>query len=528
MTLAVSIHTNNAAAVEQAVSDLVSHNIASKIASSDPTLWGEGAREEASIRLGWFTASHNSRHLVESIEELRLEFAARGLTRLVLCGMGGSSLAPEMFARTSGVDLVVLDTTHPARIARVVNNDIDSTVVVIASKSGSTTETDSHKRAFEAAFAEAGVDPASRIVVITDPGSPLDTSAREAGYRVFNADPLVGGRYSALTAFGLVPSGLAGVDVSAILDQADDAMKALATDSADNPGLILGAAMAVASPQRDKMVMSTETTSIVGIGEWIEQLVAESTGKDGRGILPVIRSTGYPNDVEHDVIRVMVSDQPSPAVSEDVVVSGPLGGQILLWEFATAIAARLLGVNPFDQPDVESAKAATRKFLDEMPEQDTPTVRVGGVEMSSLGYSMEARDIQTAASELLERLTDDGYVAIHAYADSEGVVDADGIQGVVARRSSRPTTFGWGPRFLHSTGQYHKGGPQQGVFIQVVDESAEDFPIPGRPFTFGVLLAAQAHGDAEVLSQHGRPVLTLRAKTAAGFVEIVEGLSSRS
>jgi glucose-6-phosphate isomerase len=432
-----------------------------------------------------------------------------------------------MFARTSGVDLVVLDTTHPGRIARVVNDDIDSTVVVVASKSGSTTETDSHRRAFESAFVDAGIDPASRIVVITDPGSPLDIGSREAGHRVFNADPNVGGRYSALTAFGLVTAGLAGVDISTLLDDADEAMVVLAKDTADNPGLILGAAMAAHSPHRDKMELSAENSSFIGIWELIEQLVAESTGKDGLGVLPVIRGEGYPNVTEHDVVRVSISDKSSLNSGDDVVVSGPLGAQILLWEFATTVASQILGVNPFDQPDVESAKIATRTFLDGMLEHNADTVRVGGVALSSHGYVMKAIDFPSAVRELLDHMASDSYVSIHAYADSEGSVDADVIQSSVARLSGRPTTFGWAPRFLHSTGQYHKGGPQQGVFVQIVDESAKDLSIPGRPFSFGDLLSAQANGDAHVLSQQGRPVLTLRALTEAGLGEIIEGLTSR-
>jgi glucose-6-phosphate isomerase len=527
MTLDVTLSEDTSQAVDRVIDELVSNRVASRIAASDATLWGERAVSEASIRLGWFGASRISRDLVEPIEELRLEFAARGLTRLVLCGMGGSSLAPEMFARTSGVDLVVLDTTHPGRIARVVNDDIDSTVVVVASKSGSTTETDSHRRAFESAFVDAGIDPASRIVVITDPGSPLDIGSREAGYRVFNADPNVGGRYSALTAFGLVTAGLAGVDISTLLDDADEAMVVLAKDTADNPGLILGAAMAAHSPHRDKMELSAENSSFIGIGEWIEQLVAESTGKDGLGVLPVIRGEGYPNVTEHDVVRVSISDKSSLNSGDDVVVSGPLGAQILLWEFATTVASQILGVNPFDQPDVESAKIATRTFLDGVPEHNTDAVRVGGVELSSHGYSMEAANVPDAVKELLDHVATDGYVSIHAYADNEGAVEADVIQSSVARQSGRPTTFGWAPRFLHSTGQYHKGGPEHGVFVQIVDGSANDLPVPGRHFSFGELLSAQANGDAHVLSQHGRPVLTLRALTEAGLGEIIDGLTSR-
>src|SRR5690606_24154768 len=214
--------------------------------------------------------------------------------RIVLCGMGGSSLAPEVITRTYGVDLVVLDSTDPAQVAPVVSEHLDSTAVVVSSKSGSTLETDSQKRAFEAAFRAAGIDPIRRIVVVTDPGSPLDQAARADGYRVFNADPNVGGRYSALTAFGLVPSGLAGVDIAQLLDEADAASLSLAIDDTDNPGLVLGAVLGGTRPLRDKIGIVADGTHIVGFGEWAEQLIAESTGKDGKGLLPIVLETDAP------------------------------------------------------------------------------------------------------------------------------------------------------------------------------------------------------------------------------------------
>ncbi|MCF8547184.1 MAG: glucose-6-phosphate isomerase, partial [Microbacteriaceae bacterium] len=273
----VSVSGVAADAVARHVPTLVSEQFASRLGAGDSTLWGVDAEPESSVRLGWVHASETSRPLVDEILALRDEFRARGLNRIVLCGMGGSSLAPEVITRTEGVPLVVLDTTHPAQIARVVDSSIETTVVVVSSKSGSTVETDSHKRAFEAAFTAAGIDPLTRIVIVTDPGSSLDVSSRDDGYRVFNADPHVGGRYSALTAFGLVPCGLAGVDIATLLDDADAALPALLADDDSNPGLMLGAAMAGTTPRRDKMGILSAKSSIVGIGDWIEQLVAKST-----------------------------------------------------------------------------------------------------------------------------------------------------------------------------------------------------------------------------------------------------------
>ena len=522
--ISVSVSGVAAAAAANNVPALVTEQFASRLGAEDATLWGPDAEPESSIRLGWVHASRHSRGLVSEIVALRDEFRARGLSRVVLCGMGGSSLAPEVITRTEGVPLVVLDTTHPTQLARVVDNDIETTVVVVSSKSGSTVETDSQKRAFEAAFTAAGIDPLTRIVIVTDPGSPLDVAAREDGYRVFNADPLVGGRYSALTTFGLVPSGLAGVDIDALLDEADSALPALLANDDSNPGLLLGSAMAGTSPRRDKLGIVSTKSSIVGLGEWIEQLVAESTGKNKTGVLPVVLEPRAPDISAHDLLVVNIVDAPEAAFGDSVTVSGPLGSQLVLWEVATAVAGRLLGINPFDQPDVESAKIAARSFLGGTPEAQVPFATDGAVTMHALGYQPSAATVPAAVREILSLVANDGYVSIHAYADREAGSGLETIRDSIAAASGgRPTTFGWGPRFLHSTGQYHKGGPAQGVFIQVVEVASDDREVPGQPFTFGGLLEAQARGDASVLATHHRPVLTL---TVEGFNNLTALVSS--
>jgi glucose-6-phosphate isomerase len=442
--------------------------------------------------------------------------------------MGGSSLAPEMITRTAGVNLVVLDSTHPGHVQRVLSTDIEATVVVVSSKSGSTTETDSLMRAFRGAFEDAGIDPVARFVIVTDPGSPLDDASRDAGYSVFNADPTVGGRFSALTAFGLVPSGLAGVDIAQLLDEADAVLGVLSVDNSENPGLVLGAAIAANEPHKDKMIIKSDQSSFVGIGEWIEQLVAESTGKLARGILPVVADEGYPTTPTSDSIVVSIVDFESPTIPGDVVVAGELGAQVILWEVATAVAGRILGVNPFDQPDVESAKIATRAFLDAPARTSAASVVDGDVALSSLGYTLTATTLVDALTQVIGAVQPDGYIAVHAYADSAGPLDSNEVQGQVARASERPATFGWGPRFLHSTGQYHKGGPEQGVFIQIVDESAVDVEIPGKPYSFGRLLSAQASGDADVLARNGRTVLTLTTRSSFGLAQIAQAFSKLS
>lgn len=516
----VSVSGVAAEAVAHHVPALVSDKFASRLGKGDATLWGPDAEPESSIRLGWVRASEISRPLVPEILALRDEFRARGLNRIVLCGMGGSSLAPEVITRTEGVHLVVLDTTHPSQIARVVDTDIEETVVVVSSKSGSTVETDSQKRAFEAAFDAAGIDPLTRIVIVTDPGSPMDVASRDSGYRVFNADPHVGGRYSALTAFGLVPSGLAGVDIEALLDESDAVLPQLLADDQSNPGLILGAAIAGTNPRRDKIGILSTKSSIVGIGDWIEQLVAESTGKNGTGVLPVVLEPGAPDVSAEDLLPVHILDSDEAASADSVTVAGPLGAQLLIWEFATAVAGRLLGINPYDQPDVESAKIAARAFLDETPAPQPPFATDGTVLLSALGYVPSASTVTDAVSEVLALVSGNGYVSVHAYADREAGSGLEVLRDVFSTASGgRPTTFGWGPRFLHSTGQYHKGGPEQGVFIQVVERATTDRAVPERPFSFGELITAQARGDATVLAGHHRPVLTL---TVDGFPALLE------
>ncbi|HEU5269663.1 MAG TPA: glucose-6-phosphate isomerase, partial [Jatrophihabitans sp.] len=288
--LRVELTAADAEALAGAVEELVADRVASRTTAQDATLWGPDAESEAAIRLAWTTLHETSRPLVGQIETLREELRADGLDHVVLAGMGGSSLAPEVICKTAGVELVTLDTTDPGQVATALADRLDRTVLVVSSKSGGTVETDSHRRAYEQAFTDAGIDPKSRIVVVTDPGSPLQQVAEQSGYRkVFLADPHVGGRYSALTAFGLVPAGLAGADIGGLLDDAAAAGPALAADTADNPGLRLGALLGLAhNAGADKVVFADLGSGIDSFGDWVEQLIAESTGQHGRGPLPVV------------------------------------------------------------------------------------------------------------------------------------------------------------------------------------------------------------------------------------------------
>ena len=521
MTITIAASGDAATAVETVVPQLVSDLVASGITAQNPTLWGPDAEEESAKRLGWTEAVVVSTPLLDEIDALREELAAKGVDHVVLAGMGGSSLAPEVITRTYGVELTVLDATEPGQVLTALHDRLERTVLVVSSKSGSTVETASQRKTFEKAFRDAGIDPVERIVVVTDPGSPLDGQAREAGYRVFNADPNIGGRYSALSAFGLVPSGLAGADVRELLAEADAVTVELSQDSADNPGLVLGAVLAGTSPLRDKIAIVADGTHIIGFPDWAEQLIAESTGKQGRGLLPVVLGTDAPeislglHDVQ--VVRLVANAAETREVAPgEVEISGSLGGQIMVWEYAVAVAGRLLDINPFDQPDVESAKVATRALLDDRPAPTPPAFTAEGVEVRQVGGVELGDSLESAVSALLSALTDDGYLSVQAYADRVAFPQLEEIRDVLAARTQRPVTFGWGPRFLHSTGQYHKGGPANGVFLQITQTASTDLEIPESPFTFGQLVQAQAAGDAAVLADHGRPVLTLTVADVAG------------
>ena len=527
MTLKVAVSGLAAQAVEQTIAQLVADKVASRIAAKDFTLWGKDAEDESSKRLGWVTSASDSQPLVEGILALRNEFAAKGVDRFVLCGMGGSSLAPEVITRTAGVELVVLDSTDPSQIAHALSGDIARTAIVVSSKSGSTVETDSQKRIFEKAFTDAGIDKTDRIVIVTDPGSPMEAAAKADGYRIFNADATVGGRYSALTAFGIVPSGLAGANIQELLTDGQNVAAALSADDANNPGLILGAVLArtaSVSGYRDKVGVIVDGSPIVGFGDWAEQLIAESTGKLALGVLPVVLEPNSPEVLSKPVDLVLarvVADAVS-ASGDEVLVSGSLGEQFLLWEVATVVASRLIGINPFDQPDVESAKIAARGMLEQRAEISAPRFVSEGVEIRTTSLNLtDAETLGQAIRGLFAELDADGYVSVQAYLDRTSAPQAAELRDQIAAATGRPTTFGWAPRFLHSTGQYHKGGPRQGVFLQINATGQNDVAVPGRDFTFGELIASQAAGDASVLGNLGRPVLTLTlTDVAAGLAAI--------
>ncbi len=334
-----------------------------------------------------------------------------------------------------------------------------------------------------------------------------------------------------------MPSGLAGADIGGLLDDAAAVAGALHEDSEQNPGLRLGALIGLAANGGvDKLVLADAGSGIDGFGDWAEQLIAESTGKLGKGVLPV---------VVEDVARPQLRPQHAPtrccatigvrqhrrATSGfSVTVSGPLGGQMLLWEYAVAVAGRVIGINPFDQPDVESAKAAARGLLDSSSEPDPADFTDGGIEVRAHARPAGRRATPSRVPWppcWPRSTTTRGYLAVMAYLDRTQDASLAGVRAPLARRTGRPVTFGWGPRFLHSTGQYHKGGPPTGVYLQITGTPQADLEVPGRPFTFGSFISAQAAGDAQVLAGHGRPVLRLHlTDRAAGVARLTELLGA--
>jgi glucose-6-phosphate isomerase len=364
------------------------------------------------------------------------------------------------------------------------------------------------------------------------------------GAFVVLADPDVGGRYSALTAFGLVPSALAGVEVAELIDQAEELFGALGGDQ-DNPGLALGAALgAAATNGRDKVALIPDGTGIDGLGDWAEQLIAESTGKNGVGILPVvIEDPGSPGAAGPDVLTVTYGGGlpagavPGGGIRAHVAVNGPLGAQFLAWEYATAVAGVVLGIDPFNQPNVTESKENTNRLLGSGLPIESPTFADAAIEGYWFpGASQQSAplpgDLTGALRLLLDGLADGGYLAVMAYLDRFGDAKAGQVRPGLAAASGRPVTFGWGPRFLHSTGQYHKGGPQLGSFLQITGDVTDDLPVPGKPYSFGQLQAAQAAGDRQALAERGRPVLRLhltdRAAGVPQLLDAVQGLRSVS
>ena len=518
MSVRVSAPATQTHGDAERIDRLVAGRAASKLAEKDHTLWGEAAGPEAAIRLGWVADPREMLPLIDEVQALRARFAEHGVDHFVLCGMGGSSLAPEVMAAWAGVPLEILDSTHPDQVAQALSAPLERTAVIVSSKSGTTVETATTRAAFAHAFRDSGIDPTERIIIVTDPDSPLHHEAEGLGHRVFLADPQVGGRFSALTAFGLVPAGLAGVDTRVIIEQAHEAWAGLREDSADNPAVVLAAALS--APGRDIAVL-TPSPQLPGLGDWVEQLVAESTGKEGVGVLPVVTHDPTPAEAHHAGKDVLLVDLSGTARAGQLSIEATLGGSFLLWEYATALTGILLEINPFDQPDVESAKTAARGLLEKMPTRPAADAQTADYQ---LWASQPVASFEQAWQQLRESLSDSGYLSLQVYGNRLALGNLVGSREQLASGLGRPVTLGFGPRFLHSTGQFHKGGRPDGVFVQIEVEPQLDVDIPGFPYSFGTLIDAQSWGDRQVLIERGRPVLTIRVADQAALSDIVAQL----
>jgi glucose-6-phosphate isomerase len=484
-----------------------------QIADKDALTWGPEAAAEAAVRLNWVDLPETSRTLLPEIDALTAKF--RNIKTIVLAGMGGSSLAPEVIAKSFGRELFILDSTDPNYLAHAINGDLTSTLVVVSSKSGSTIETSSARATFAAAFTDAGLAVAEHMVVVTDPDSPLDRDARDQGLLVINADPHVGGRFSALSAFGLVPSALAGVDVSLLLDAASDCKRSFLSDGSE----IIDVAWLLATQTEQYVAFIDSHSGMPGLSDWIEQLVAESTGKSGVGRLPIAAE-----DVESAAIGGAFTISFSE-MGADLTVKGQLGEHFIFWEWVTALIGAALQIDPFNQPNVTEAKSATSALLNEWGGQ-TPTFTPAHSEKSVEIFG-DGNSLLNAIRNFVSSVADGGYISIHAYLDRRDDARLEELRKILSLKTGYPVTFGWGPRFLHSTGQFHKGGQQNGAFLQITGEASCDFAIPGSTFGFKTLVMAQALGDNRALAQRKFPLLRLHLQDrSAGITQILEAAKS--
>jgi glucose-6-phosphate isomerase len=483
-----------------------------RLKTKDSTIWGPDAQAEAAIRLNWIDLPESSRELLPQFDALAAKH--RDKDHVILCGMGGSSLGPEVIAQTFSKKLFVLDSTDPDYVSHALATDLAKSVVVVSSKSGSTIETASQRALFEGAFRDAGFNPIDHMVFVTDPGSPLDKQVREGGFSVINADPNVGGRFSVLSPFGLVPAALIGVDVSVLLDNASDTKKAFFADSQKMCDIAY-----LLTYEAGQYVSFTDTDSgMPGLSDWIEQLVAESTGKNQIGRLPVVAENSHEGR-EGDAFSIAF------AGNADLVVETDLASQFIVWEWVTALIGAALAIDPFNQPNVTEAKEQTSALLNEW-KGVLPTF-TGDAKDGVLEIFGAGKNATDALTQLIAQIPDDGYIAVMAYLDRKDDAKVAELRAILADKSGHPVTFGWGPRFLHSTGQFHKGGQQNGVFLQITGDVEKDIAIPGQNYGFKTLLAAQALGDGKALASRKYPLLRFNLKNRVmGISELLDAAKS--
>lgn len=536
------------ASVKERVANLEKQNAVERMWSIDPSLWTDdpAGQAEIRIRLGWLSLPETSRAALPEITDFAAQVHAAGLTHFLLLGMGGSSLAPEVMSRVfspfstgaggeGGLRFAILDSTDPGQVAETAAKfPLDKTLFIVSSKSGGTAEVSAMFDYFWAKAAEAfGENAGKHFIAITDPGTSLEKLARERGFaRIFNADPLVGGRYSVLTHFGLVPAALMGIDIEKFLARAGWMSAQCKPDvpAGRNPGLVLGALMGQAALEgRDKLTIVADN-GLEAIGSWLEQLIAESTGKQGKGIVPIdLEPLGKPSDYgqdrlfvylrksgEHDSALHALQSAGQPLVVFDLSDPYDLAAEFYRWEFATAVACAVLGVNAFDQPDVQDAKDRTKAKIAEYK-------ATGAV---SPGTFTSVEDAPAALEAFLASAKSGDYIAINAYLRRNPAMEAalTELRLKLRARTGCATTVGFGPRFLHSTGQLHKGGADNGLFLQITADSTSDFDIPGQGMTFGTLERAQALGDYEALAARNRRILRIHLPKGAALKDLLAKL----
>ncbi len=534
-------------AVEAAKAELSREKVIERIWALDHTLWKPDPAE-ISNRLGWLRAIETSQEAAPRLEALVQELRAEGFTHALLLGMGGSSLAPEVLRKTFGVsagylDLAVLDSTDPGAVLEHANRlDAARTLFIVSTKSGGTVETFSFfKYFYNWASAALGAEQVGRhFIAITDPGSKLAETAEQYRFRAtLLNDPNIGGRYSALSLFGLTPAALIGVQLQQLLERAQamaeacGAAEVYQNDITLNPAARLGTAIAeLAKAGCDKLTLIT-SPAICSFGDWVEQLIAESTGKDGKGILPVVGETiaepefygkdrGFvylrlAGDHTHDLAALALEEAGHPVIRLEMKDLYDLGAQFFLWEMAVAVAGQRLGIHPFDQPNVESAKVLARQMVAAYQQQGqlpelTPTLREGDIAVYD---ASGAKTLAEAWKAFLSSAQPDAYIAIQAYIHPTTETDASllALRSCLREKTLLAVTTGYGPRFLHSTGQLHKGDAGRGLFVQITSDPVQDVPIPDEAggekssITFGVLEAAQALGDRQALLDAGRRVI---------------------
>ncbi len=520
----------SAGAVEARLAAWSREKVAARLWKKDTTIWSEREVPELADRLGWLDLPETMRAAAAELEGLAAEVRHEGMRHAVVLGMGGSSLAPEVFSKTFAAsqgapELIVLDSTHPQAVLDVAARfDPERTLFVVSSKSGTTLETLSLFRYFWAQVAALTQTPGRHFVAVTDPGTPLQALGEERRFRrVFLADAEVGGRYSALTHFGLVPAALMGVPVRALLESGRAmARRCAENDAARNPGLQLGAILGeLAEGGRDKVTFLADAP-LAAFPVWIEQLIAESTGKEGKGIVPVAgeplgEASEYGEDrlfiyltlggTDGEAVAKLQADLRQaghPVIELSLSSLEAVGGEFFRWEVAVASAGVVLGIQPFNQPDVQLAKDLAKKAMAEGGGGGAPAEEVNTGDASSLARSLEAWLGQGHPGD---------YACLQAYLAPRAEVDRrlEEIAVRLRRRLGIAVTTGYGPRFLHSTGQLHKGGPNTGLFLQIVDEPAAAVAVPETDFTFGALIRAQALGDLDALRQRKRRVLRVNA-----------------